>query len=240
MKIQTKLTEFKKLIEAGMIYKSKAYVSPINLEFAKSQLTAKGTYTDIMAVHIIAKKDFFDKYSAESETIPYTPDLLDKLSWKFDEEGFTVETKKDKIFLSSGKTKYDTDLEEPDEKPYPFKMAETEHGIIPEKIELNSAVLIDSKHLKLPQADSYFFEISKGKLKASIKGMGNWSDELKVEKFIGKDDILIAVDADFFNAIVNNIEDKVLFVFRENAIIIAEHSENLDKTYLLATQNIEE
>jgi len=238
MKLQTKLSDFEKLVKAGMIYKSKAYISPTNLQFSKDSLTIADTYSDIMAVYITVKKDFFTKYEAESEVIPFTTDLLDKLSWGFSDT-LTIETKKDKIYLTDGKTNYSTDLEEHLEKQFPFKMKETEHGIIPEKIEPESAVTLTVDQLKFPNADSYFFEISKNKLIASIKGVGEWKTQLDA-KFIGKKDILIAVDADFFNAITNNLSDEVTLIFRETAVILAQKTDNLTKTYLLATQNIEE
>ena len=43
-----------------------------------------------------------------------------------------------------------------------------------------------------------------------------------------------------FNAIINNLSDEITIIFRETAIILTQKTDNLTKTYLLATQNIEE
>ena len=53
-------------------------------------------------------------------------------------------------------------------------------------------------------------------------------------KIIGGEDTKVSLDADFFNAITNNLDGDVLFVLNQSMCVFSEVKKDYTKTYLLS------
>ena len=235
MKIKIEPDRAKKLIEAGMIHKSKAMIDPVMFQFNKDGVTVADLYSDVIAVHMNLSKKYFLGYESDEESIGVPSIILDRLGWGFKDEEIEMSTKDNKLSMKGKSDSFDTPLEDLEKRPFPFKMKDTEHGLIPEKIEVKSAIKLKADDLKLPPSNLYVFELKGKKLTVSIPNGGNFVRKLQ-GKIIGEEDIKVALEGEYFNCITNNLDGDVTFILDENAVIFAEKKKDHTKTYIMSTQ----
>jgi len=240
MKIKVEPGRFKKMLEAGMIYKSKPLIAPLLVKFHKDGASIKDAYCDFLVVNIEMDKKFFLDYEAKEEEVVAIPSVvLDKLNWGFKDDEFEVYTEDNKFHLKGKTDSFNIELEESEPKPIPIKLKKTERGLIPEKIEPKSSFLLDSKELNLPQAEEYNFELKNKKLMVTIPGNGEFIRNL-TGKVVGEEDIKVNLDGEFFNSITNNLDGEIFFVLTKDIVIFAEKKKHHMKTMFLGTRVAED
>jgi hypothetical protein len=238
MKIKIEPDLFKKLIEAGMIYHNKPNIDPLVVQFKPEGIIIADTFKEVMVVHMVLDKKYFLEYEAKDEVVAVPSVVLAQLGWSFlKDDKFYVSTKENKIFFEGKTENYDTELEDMEPRKFPWPMKKNEDGyMLPEPLkDIESGFKLDIRELELskPPADNYIFRIKNKKLTISTTEDVNWHRELNGQP-VGDKDIELILDADYFNAIIANLDGEILFILTESLAIFAEKGTGYTKTLVLA------
>lgn len=249
MKMKIEPVRFQKLLEAVMIVKAKPLVNPTVFEFDENGATNKGVFSTVMGVYAKISKSFFLEYESKKEVVAIPYLACERIGWGFKDAEISIHTK-DTILNIDGKIDhYDTEIENLEMKKLPWDIIPTDDGYLPDfdfehtkewkkggkSVKPVSSFKIDAKELNLPSAKEYKFEYVDGELTVKISDGGNFSRKL-TGKAIEKKDIKFALDGDYMNAIVSNLEGEILLVFDELMTLFVDKKKDCSKTYFLATQ----
>jgi len=213
-----------------MLYKGGSpLINPGVFTFYPEKVTYFGSHASNLGIYQEHPKDFFLEYQCkEKEIVPITQGINKKLSWGFDSEEITVETKEDKIIFKDNKDKYTPDLDIHEPELAPWEYTTNDIGLVPvynyqndpewdkKTINLPSVFETDTKELKLPNASFYELIFSKDGLTTRIDG--DFSRKLTGDVINGKE-IKVKIDAIYFSHIIENLEGKIRIALNEDIVL---------------------
>lgn len=252
MNLKINAKKFVDLINAGMV---NDLISPVTLTLLKNKLAIIDTTlaTDI-AVVVLANKDYFDEYKQTGkESIVIEQEFLDRLGNGFKGDITEFSSTTEKITATDGIDTVTGELQEPSDRKFPLPLTPTKYGIIPDSNKYKAKIKDDdewteemtlkghniykttAKSLKLPKAESYKLSLKDKILEVTIPfTTTNFTHKIEGESIVGKKEELI-IDGEYYRNVVSNLSGDVYLVYNTEHVIFLESSENLTKTYAVAT-----
>lgn len=244
MKVLIEPTRFKRLLETILIYKQKPLLESAVGEFKEKGLIVKNSSLDVVAVQAMFTKKYFLEYEATEENFPLTKTLLDPLNTGFKDEKINVFTEEGSIVIKGKTETYKEPLTEGEVGEIPFKMVNTEMGVIPEKLnpenpqvkgELIQVLLKGEDLQSIPTAEKFAFSCDGEKLTVTITNVGEYTKTFNPTKKESMGKMQVSFDGAYFANVVNNLEGDVWMSITEGAVVFSQKTKDLSLTYLLSS-----
>ena len=157
MNITIKRAKFKDIFESAMLKKTGVMIDPASFLFSDASASVSLMSADIMGVGMTLKPGFFEKYSVEKdEVLTISEELLKTILSGFKEDEITISTDEKKIKFKSTRDNYEIEQEYENRKHLPWKLKKfKDYGLIPEKMNPESAVIIQANEFDFPSGLDY-------------------------------------------------------------------------------------
>ena len=237
MKLTVEPERFRTLLRACLVHKSSPILDKVTATFKPNGVEVNDLSIETLAVKAVFTKGYFTSYECEKdEVIALSNEILDKLSWGFNDDKITIYTEGNEIKIEGKTDKFSYVLDETKVSDFiPIQL--TDYGIIPEKHKRTVQILVNVDNLLLPNTDRYAFESDTKDLKVGIRELGKWVwnrkiTPAKVEKL---EKLTARFNAEHFQHIVANLSGEVWFLLDEGSAVFATKTKDFALTYAIAS-----
>lgn len=236
MKIVVEPERFRKLLKQCLVHKTKSLLEVCVPEFSEKGVMLKDITLDVLAVNAVYSPKYFIEYKAEKkEDVPLTNTLLDGLGYGFSDDEINVFTEKNDIIIKGSTDKYKEALQDITKSDFSIEMVSSDIGILPKKIDTKVQVQIPVEELNLPSAERYAF-LTEGKdLIGRVEDTGEFTKKFKISKRKKFEEVSIAVEGEFYEAIISNLSGNVWITIAPDVVVFSQKEKDYFLTYTLST-----
>lgn len=247
MQIQIEPVRLREILSTALIAKGKPLLESVVAEFTPSHVSFKDVSLQEIAVYAVYLKKHFSRFEAETEDVPVSKFLLERLGWGFKKDEQIDFSSDGDFVVLTGKSEeeiYRERVPDLEKREFPIPMQSTPRGIIrkdsiPVEEKLMAMVQLPVSALSFPTADKYLFTSDGKSLRLTIEDeIGEYSKALKPSKVAKLSEFSIFFDAELWGYIVGNMSGEVWLGIHPDMAILSQRTEDSAITYMLSSREI--